>query len=794
MVRIALQLPVVSEQVSMVRKLPKIGFLAILALYLGVLMLPSHLVSALSGSDFNPGHIIDDTIFTDTKSMSVSNTQNFLNSQVPTCNTNHTGFTGGTGTVYNPPFVCLKDFYENPNSTYTVSFSYTDTTGNPQTGSRTYYNNNAYKVTALCPVYVGVPAGTTPTCGSGNYRSGLDHLIPTLQTSGLSTPSGAQSAAQIIYNAAQQYSINPQVLIVLLQKEQGLVTDTWPASYEYQEATGYGCPDTAPCSSNYAGFSNQVTSAAWQFRQYLNYPNNYNYTVGNNYIQYNPVSSCGGSTVNVQNQATAALYDYTPYQPNAGALSGVSDTSPGGTATCGAYGNRNFWWYFNTWFGGTLASAYTAEFESQSAYPSLFAGQSTQAFILYRNAGTADWYDDTSVPIGIHPVHLATTNPINRSSNFGSGWSATNRPALTFAKVYASDGTSLTSNQHVVHPGEIAEFDFPLTAAPAQSPGTYQEYFQPILEGSSNWDMGGQAWLNVTVQPTYQAQYFSESAYPSMKVNDKSNAWIAYKNTGNAVWYDDSSVPNGSYPVHLATADPVNRLSGLGQSWPNQSRPALNFASVYESDGITLAPDQHQVQPGEIAHLNITFSSPLYLSPGTYQEYFQPILEGSSNWDMGGQAWLNVTVTNTTQSANYFSESAFPTISRGGSGQAFFEFKNTGNTAWYDDNSAIRGIYPLHLATANPTNRPDSFADTTWISSNRPAGTLSAVYEGDGSTLAADQHVVQPGQIGKFQFTLKVPADAQTGSYQLYYQPIFEGGPDSSWDLKTPVWLGVTVQ
>ena len=54
-----------------------------------------------------------------------------------------------------------------------------------------------------------------------------------------------ETAAHIIWQAAQDYRINPQVLIVLLQKEQGLVTDTWPNNIQYRAATGYGCPDTA---------------------------------------------------------------------------------------------------------------------------------------------------------------------------------------------------------------------------------------------------------------------------------------------------------------------------------------------------------------------------------------------------------------------------------------------------------------------------------------------------------------------------------------------------------------------
>jgi hypothetical protein len=41
---------------------------------------------------------------------------------------------------------------------------------------------------------------------------------------------------------------------------------------------------------------------------------------GVNFIGYNPNSACGGTNINIQNYATAALYNYTPYQPNAAAL------------------------------------------------------------------------------------------------------------------------------------------------------------------------------------------------------------------------------------------------------------------------------------------------------------------------------------------------------------------------------------------------------------------------------------------------------------------------------------------
>ena len=159
------------------------------------------------------------------------------------------------------------------------------------------------------------------------------------------------SAAHIIYRAAQDYKINPQVLIVLLQKEQSLITDSWPNDRQFRSATGYGCPDTAPCNAEYYGFKNQVRKAAALFRTVLD-GGWTNYPLGNNYIQYNPNAGCGGSVVNIKSLATSALYRYTPYQPNDGALAAGY-----GTAYCGAYGNRNFYLYFEDWFGGIIDDA-----------------------------------------------------------------------------------------------------------------------------------------------------------------------------------------------------------------------------------------------------------------------------------------------------------------------------------------------------------------------------------------------------------------------------------------------------
>ena len=161
-----------------------------------------------------------------------------------------------------------------------------------------------------------------------------------------SSSKSTETAAHIIYTAAQKYKINPQVLLVLLQKEQGLITDDFPNHIQYRAATGYGCPDTAACDAKYYGLRNQIENAAKLFRTVLD-GGWTNYPLGNNYVQYNPNKNCGGSTVNIKNLATSSLYRYTPYQPNSAALKAGYGTISDG---CAAYGNRNFYLYFSDWF------------------------------------------------------------------------------------------------------------------------------------------------------------------------------------------------------------------------------------------------------------------------------------------------------------------------------------------------------------------------------------------------------------------------------------------------------------
>ena len=248
---------------------------------------------------FNPSHIISDGNFYNGDGMSVAEIQSFLNQRVPRCTIGDPG--RAPWSRWGNTFIastCLKS----------ATFS---------TASRAA---NAY-----CRAYQG---GTN------------------------------ESVATIISKIGRSCGISPQVLLVMLEKEQSLITDTWPTARQYDFAMGYACPDSGPnnsanCDPTQTGFPQQVYRAAWQLQVYKAHPNSYNYKPFKvNTIQWHPNAGCGTSQVYIENWATAALYIYTPYRPNQAALNAGWGTGD----ACSSYGNRNFYNFYTQWFGSpTLA-------------------------------------------------------------------------------------------------------------------------------------------------------------------------------------------------------------------------------------------------------------------------------------------------------------------------------------------------------------------------------------------------------------------------------------------------------
>lgn len=133
-------------------------------------------------------------------------------------------------------------------------------------------------------------------------------------------------AADIIYDAAQAYQINPKFLLVTLQKEQSLVTDDSPTQRQLDWATGYavcdGCSLSDPKVTKFKGFGKQVDSAASIMRWY------YQNTDKSFIKKKDLATSIDNTSVIPQSWATGFLYTYTPH----------------------LHGNQNFWRIWNTWF------------------------------------------------------------------------------------------------------------------------------------------------------------------------------------------------------------------------------------------------------------------------------------------------------------------------------------------------------------------------------------------------------------------------------------------------------------
>jgi hypothetical protein len=304
----------------------KLLYIATLTLSISLLLF----TGIASADAFNPNDVIDDGTFDNTNSMSVSQIDAFLNSQPNSCISTGSGFDAIDPTGYSP---------------------------------------------------------------SSGFTFG-----------------GFTTAGQVIFDSANAYGLNPQVLLATLQKEQGLVsggTSNFCNSdgNMYAAAAGYGCPDsgssyyysnvnlyerngqmvtsvgpTCVNSVTKVGFSQQVIHSAWllKFGEQRSQGNvNWEVVKGNWDNSDDPQSCYGGpmtqgtwavcpsgasayydgyttidgTSVHMDNGATAALYWYTPH------LSG----------------NTHFFNIFTEWFGSTtytqpLASKFVVGNQSGKLY------------------------------------------------------------------------------------------------------------------------------------------------------------------------------------------------------------------------------------------------------------------------------------------------------------------------------------------------------------------------------------------------------------------------------------------
>ena len=323
--------------------------------------------SAADLSQFQAGNIISDSVFYNGNAMTSDEVQNFLNQKVPTCTINNGQPSHAAGAAWGSTTIadtCLKTF--------------TQTT--PSMAAQP----------GICAAYSG---------------------------------SNSESAATIIAKVGSACGVSQKVLLVLLEKEQSLISDSWPTVRQINQATGFACYDNGqPCVQNYAGFFYQVWSAARQLQRYGTAPFTW-YPVGqtSNILYQANRPECGTKSVFIENRATAALYYYTPYTPNDAALAAGYGTGD----ACSAYGNRNFYQLFTDWFGSTKGFQIGAIFANKYAETGNengLLGSPTSDLVCGLSAGGCvqvfqNGYMLSSPAGGIHPVHREVATVWARYSN-----------------------------------------------------------------------------------------------------------------------------------------------------------------------------------------------------------------------------------------------------------------------------------------------------------------------------------------------------------------------------------------
>lgn len=419
---------------------------------------------------------------------------------------------------------------------------------------------------------------------------------------------------------------------------------------------------------------------------------------------------------------------------------------------------------------------YRAEHVRQSASPTVDAGDQTTVTVDYRNTGTQTWSNT-----GSNPVRIGTDRPQNRSSSFASpDWVSPGRPA-TFAGKVDTTGATLTPSATIA-PGETARFQFTMTAPPVHVTQTINEHFQLLAEGVVWFADVGQHFPVTVNRQTYEYSHAGQVNPPSsMNGGDTATVSVDLTNTGQATWRSD-----GQYPLRLGTSHPMDRGSGFAHSsWLSQNRTG-SFLGKVVGGSVT---NQATIAPGETGRFQFTMAP--NLQSGSYQEYFQPLVEGFG-WMQDIGIYFPTTVSNpnyedpdpTHYAYQYVGQTNPPAVMVPGQRATLtLDLQNTGSATW-----RRTGSFPFHIGTSRPLDRvaPTAAlsAPNAWISATRLGNFSGKVVGG----VVTNQDTVAPGETARFTFDVVAPATPNT--YREYLRPLVEG---SGWLFDIGIYYDVRV-
>jgi len=686
-------------------------YLKLRKLILVVLPVISVVFAASSGiasaATFNQNRIIDDYVFDNASSMSVSQINSFLNSFPNSCISPNNGFQAPDPTGYSPSGgftyggnVTAGQVISDAAKTYGL---------NPQTILTTLEKEQSLVAGgAGCSVlrYTGAMGYGCPDGGTTYSYSGVN-----LYTLGGST---VTSVSGTCVNTAAKAGFSQQVIhaawLLKFGEQRSEGNMGWNIQLTNSPQSGDHWDNSDDPQSCYGG---PMTQGTWQV------------CPSGATTYYDGYKTIDGTSVHMDTGATAALYWYTPHFS----------------------GNQNFFSIFTNWFGTTTTSGFVWEPAGQSSFTdssmttpvdltNMVVGQRAYIHIQAKNTGTQTWQR------GI--VNLGTNNPQNRSSVFyDSRWLSASRAA--------------TLDQASVAPGETGSFSFWITAS---KPGAFKEYFNLVADGYS-WMNDWGLYLNLNVQPIrYDLQYTSQVTYTDSSKAVTANlsnfipgrryyTVLQFKNTGNQTWQQNN--------LRLGTSSPGDRASQFyDSSWISPNRAATI--------------DQASVAPGETGSFSFWMTVPPkqgdykeYFDPvaegitwlpdyGLYWHFVVPKPVYDLQYTSQG-IYSDNTLANPLSGL---------TLARNTRYFVQIQFKNAGNSTWQQNN--------LRLGTSSPGDRASQFYDSSWISLNR-AATISQSSVDPGGTATIGFWVNTPNRAGDFKEYFDPVAEGITWlpDYGLYW-------------------------
>jgi len=342
--------------------------------------------------------------------------------------------------------------------------------------------------------------------------------------------STVRPASQIIWEAAQAFDVSPKVVLVTLQKEQGLLTSPAPSASALAWAMGCGVPDTGSPNTAYKGFGKQV----WWGSDSL--------SVDGRGWHAGITKGCGDGKVSPTNISTYSLYTYTPWIGLAGG------------------GNKLFWTLYWQYFGDPIGDV-TAPTTTATGVDS-----------AWHNTAVAVNFAATDNPGGSGVAYT------EYALNAGKTWTRANAVTIAAPVDHANDG---------VHTIAYRSVDDSRNVEATKTCKVRIDTTAPLTQ-----DNAGVAWRDNAVTVTLTASDPKPKASAGITSGSSGVAHSEYSRDGGATWVRGTSLTiaapadhssDGPQQIFFRSADKAGNLSGMRSCTVNidtrKPRPYANWSA-----------------------------------------------------------------------------------------------------------------------------------------------------------------------------------------------------------------------